>query len=232
MPQYDKADIERRMKGAIESLKGDLAGLRTGRANTSLLDPVVCEVYGAMMPLSQVATVSAHNDPSVGELVAKAIEKVGAEGAEGGFDRQPEAMGGDHEPAAVEPVGDGPADEGEEEPGEAGGHRHSGDGRRFPGQEGGQQGQGGEADAVAEAIGARIGVVGLPEPFRPVLRALMLTGGDPLYLRAELGSHGLLPATGTVSTEPLWSPPGKIGGRYIAAFLESGEAGAALKDLV
>ncbi len=59
MPQYDKADIERRMKGAVESLKGDLGGLRTGRANTSLLDPVVCEVYGAMMPLAQVATVSA-----------------------------------------------------------------------------------------------------------------------------------------------------------------------------
>lgn len=59
MAKYDKADIERRMKGAIESLKGDLSGLRTGRANTSLLDPVVCEVYGAMMPLNQVATVSA-----------------------------------------------------------------------------------------------------------------------------------------------------------------------------
>ena len=59
MPQYDKADIERRMDGAVESLKGDLGGLRTGRANTSLLDPVVCEVYGAMMPLAQVATVSA-----------------------------------------------------------------------------------------------------------------------------------------------------------------------------
>lgn len=59
MPQYDKADIERRMKGAVESLKGDLSGLRTGRANTSLLDPVVVEVYGAMMPLNQVATVSA-----------------------------------------------------------------------------------------------------------------------------------------------------------------------------
>ncbi len=56
---YDRADIERRMNGAVESLKGDLSGLRTGRANTSLLDPVVCEVYGAMMPLSQVATVSA-----------------------------------------------------------------------------------------------------------------------------------------------------------------------------
>ena len=59
MAKYDKADIERRMKGAIDSLKGDLAGLRTGRANTSLLDPVVVDVYGSMMPLNQVATVSA-----------------------------------------------------------------------------------------------------------------------------------------------------------------------------
>ena len=59
MAQYDKSDIERRMRGAVESLKGDLSGLRTGRANVSLLDPVVCEVYGAMMPLNQVATVSA-----------------------------------------------------------------------------------------------------------------------------------------------------------------------------
>ncbi|MEM7779815.1 MAG: ribosome recycling factor [Pseudomonadota bacterium] len=59
MPQYDKADIERRMTGAVESLKGDLSGLRTGRANTSLLDPVVVEVYGSMMPLAQVATVNA-----------------------------------------------------------------------------------------------------------------------------------------------------------------------------
>ncbi|WP_370178291.1 ribosome recycling factor [Alteriqipengyuania sp.] len=59
MAKYDKADIERRMQGAIESLKGDLSGLRTGRANTSLLDPVVVEVYGSMMPLNQVATVSA-----------------------------------------------------------------------------------------------------------------------------------------------------------------------------
>ncbi|MBW6523614.1 ribosome recycling factor [Sphingomonas sp. RHCKR47] len=58
MPAYDKADIERRMNGAVESLKGDLAGLRTGRASTSLLDPVTVEVYGAKMPLNQVATVS------------------------------------------------------------------------------------------------------------------------------------------------------------------------------
>ena len=59
MAQYDKADVERRMKGAVESLRSDLGGLRTGRANTTLLDPVVVEVYGSNMPLNQVATVSA-----------------------------------------------------------------------------------------------------------------------------------------------------------------------------
>lgn len=59
MAAYDKADLERRMAGAVELLKGDLGGLRTGRASTSLLDPVTVEVYGAQMPLNQVATVSA-----------------------------------------------------------------------------------------------------------------------------------------------------------------------------
>jgi ribosome recycling factor len=59
MAAYDKADIERRMAGAVEALKHDLGGLRTGRASTALLDPVTVEVYGATMPLNQVATVSA-----------------------------------------------------------------------------------------------------------------------------------------------------------------------------
>jgi len=58
MAKYDKADLERRMKGAVESLKSDLAGLRTGRANAALLDPITVTVYGANMPLNQVATVS------------------------------------------------------------------------------------------------------------------------------------------------------------------------------
>jgi ribosome recycling factor len=58
MAAYDKADLERRMAGSVEALKGDLSGLRTGRASTSLLDPVTVEVYGAQMPLNQVATVS------------------------------------------------------------------------------------------------------------------------------------------------------------------------------
>ncbi|MBS0475554.1 MAG: ribosome recycling factor [Proteobacteria bacterium] len=59
MAKYDKADLERRMKGAVESLRHDLGGLRTGRANTALLDPITVEVYGSQMPLNQVATVSA-----------------------------------------------------------------------------------------------------------------------------------------------------------------------------
>ncbi|AAV89777.1 ribosome recycling factor [Zymomonas mobilis subsp. mobilis ZM4 = ATCC 31821] len=58
MAAYNKADLERRMKGAVESLKSDFSGLRTGRASTSLLDPVTVDVYGANMPLNQVATVS------------------------------------------------------------------------------------------------------------------------------------------------------------------------------
>ena len=59
MPAYDKGDIQRRMHGAVEVLKHDLGGLRTGRASTALLDPIHVEVYGANMPLNQVATVSA-----------------------------------------------------------------------------------------------------------------------------------------------------------------------------
>ena len=58
MPAYNKQDLDRRMHGALEVLKHDLAGLRTGRASTALLDPIQVEVYGAMMPINQVATVS------------------------------------------------------------------------------------------------------------------------------------------------------------------------------
>lgn len=58
MAAYDKSDLQRRMTGAVEALKSDLVGLRTGRASTALLDPIQVEVYGANMPLNQVATVS------------------------------------------------------------------------------------------------------------------------------------------------------------------------------
>ncbi len=86
MPAYDKADIQRRMHGAVEALKHDLGGLRTGRASTTLLDPVTVEVYGAHMPLNQVATVSAPEprllsvqvwDRSNVNAVEKAIRQAG-----------------------------------------------------------------------------------------------------------------------------------------------------------
>src|SRR6478736_9751868 len=52
------ADLKRRMHGAVDALRHDLAGLRTGRASTALVEPIHVEVYGANMPLNQVATVS------------------------------------------------------------------------------------------------------------------------------------------------------------------------------
>ena len=52
-------DLTESFEDTLKGLARELSKLRTGRANTSLLDPVVAEVYGAMMPLSQVATVSA-----------------------------------------------------------------------------------------------------------------------------------------------------------------------------
>ncbi len=56
--EFDLDDIKRRMRGAVNSLKNDLAGLRTGRASTHLLDPITVDAYGAAMPITQVATVS------------------------------------------------------------------------------------------------------------------------------------------------------------------------------
>jgi ribosome recycling factor len=56
--KYDLGELERRMRGAVETLKKEFGGLRTGRASIHLLDPVMVSVYGARMPLNQVATVS------------------------------------------------------------------------------------------------------------------------------------------------------------------------------
>ena len=52
-------DLRRRMDGAIDTLKKEFAGLRTGRASPSLLEPVMVDAYGSKMPLNQVGTVSA-----------------------------------------------------------------------------------------------------------------------------------------------------------------------------
>ena len=58
MADMDLNELKRRMDGAIASLKGDLTGLRTGRASPSLLDPIYVDAYGSKMPLNQVANVS------------------------------------------------------------------------------------------------------------------------------------------------------------------------------
>ncbi len=54
----DFNDLQRRMQGAIGVLKTELAGLRTGRASSTMLDAVTVEAYGSPMPLNQVATIS------------------------------------------------------------------------------------------------------------------------------------------------------------------------------
>src|SRR4029078_2750025 len=55
---FDAKEIKRRMHGAVEVLKHEFGGLRTGRAAISLVDPIHVDAYGASMPLNQVATVT------------------------------------------------------------------------------------------------------------------------------------------------------------------------------
>ena len=56
--EFDPQDIKRRMHGAVEALKHDFGGLRTGRASATLLEPIHVDAYGANMPLNQVGSVT------------------------------------------------------------------------------------------------------------------------------------------------------------------------------
>ncbi len=58
MTDFDLSDINRRMDGAVEVLRKEFAGLRTGRASASLLEPIVVDAYGSAMPIPQVGTIS------------------------------------------------------------------------------------------------------------------------------------------------------------------------------
>jgi len=84
--QPDIKDIERRMDGAVDTLRKEFGGLRTGRASASLLDPVTVDAYGSSMPLNQVANVSVPEprlitvsvwDRSMVKAVEKAIRDCG-----------------------------------------------------------------------------------------------------------------------------------------------------------
>jgi sulfide:quinone oxidoreductase len=90
----------------------------------------------------------------------------------------------------------------------------AGDATTFPIKQGGLAAQ--QADAAAEEIASLACVDVEPEPFRPILRGLILTGRAPLYARAELTTAGSPFLSGS---EPLWWPPGKVVGRYLAPFL-------------
>ena len=107
----------------------------------------------------------------------------------------------------------------------------AGDVTAFPLKQGGLAAQ--QADAVAEAIAALAGAAITPKPFRPVLRGLLLTGGAPLYLRAEpqrLAREATVAIEAPAVHQPsrdasaaagqaLWWPPAKIAGRYLAPYL-------------
>lgn len=90
----DLNDIKRRMQGAIDNLKEEFSGLRTGRASVNMLDPVMVEAYGSKVPLNQVATVNVPEprlltaqvwDANVVKDVEKAIRESGL-----GLNPQPE----------------------------------------------------------------------------------------------------------------------------------------------
>jgi sulfide:quinone oxidoreductase len=91
----------------------------------------------------------------------------------------------------------------------------AGDITTFPVKQGGIATQ--QADAAAQAIAAEFGADIVPRPFTPILRGLLVTGGVPSYLRAELDRHA--DDTSQASAAPLWWPPAKIVGHYLAPFL-------------
>jgi sulfide:quinone oxidoreductase len=102
----------------------------------------------------------------------------------------------------------------------------AGDATSFPIKQGGLATQ--QADAAAATIGHELGAAVEAMPFTPVLRGLLLTGGAPLYLRAELDPEGRRikdvrhrRLTGDVSSRALWWPPGKVAGRYLAPYLST-----------
>jgi sulfide:quinone oxidoreductase len=93
----------------------------------------------------------------------------------------------------------------------------AGDGTTFPIKQGGLATQ--QADAVAESIAAAVGACVTPEPFRPVLRAMLLTGGDTRYLQHMVAGGA---GDGDMATHELWWPPAKLAGRYLSPYLLQG----------
>ena len=98
----------------------------------------------------------------------------------------------------------------------------AGDITAFPVKQGGIAAE--QADAVAEMLASEAGADVTPTPFQPVLRGVLMTGGDDRFLRAELG--GGRGSTGAADPQALWWPPSKVSGRYLAPYLAALEAAA------
>lgn len=96
----------------------------------------------------------------------------------------------------------------------------AGDATAFAIKQGGLAAQ--QADVAAASIAARAGAPAPHEEFHPVLRAALLTGSTPHYLRADADTR---PASSTEAERPLWWPPSKVAGRYLAPYLVAGRAG-------
>jgi sulfide:quinone oxidoreductase len=88
----------------------------------------------------------------------------------------------------------------------------AGDATTFPIKQGGLAAQ--QADAVAESIAAAVGADVAPRPFRPILRGLLTAGGSVRYMRARVAGDDC-----AVSGQPLWWPPNRLCGRYLAPYL-------------
>jgi sulfide:quinone oxidoreductase len=99
----------------------------------------------------------------------------------------------------------------------------AGDGTTFAIKQGGVAAQ--QADAVARAVARRAGADVDPRPFRPVLRAQLLTGSRSKYLR-RAGGDGWEEASSTVSDHTLWWPPTKVAAPYLSPYLERLDEGA------
>jgi sulfide:quinone oxidoreductase len=97
----------------------------------------------------------------------------------------------------------------------------AGDATAFPIKRGGLAAQ--QADAVAEAVAASLGVRIVPRSFRPVLRGLLVADAVTYYMRARLSADD-----SAVSESPLWWPPNRLTGRYLAPYLSARVAGAVM----
>lgn len=74
-----------------------------------------------------------------------------------------------------------------------------------------------QADAVAQVIAAEAGAAILPEPFRPVIRSVLLTGNGPRYLSSHVRNGSDVSSVAT--TQPFWSPADKIAAPFLAPYL-------------